>query len=657
MQASGEVGRDTLIGKQIRQYRVLRQLGEGGMGVVYEAFREDIGQRVAIKILAARLVSDRLHVERFLREARALSAIDDPGIAAVHDFGQLPDGLPFLIMEYVEGETLRSRLDRDPDRSSWSLPQVLDIVWQMANTLCTAHEKGIIHRDLKPDNVILKPQTRTMQGDRVKILDFGIARFLDVPDLTPITGPKTAIGTPRYMSPEQCQPGMQVDALTDVYSLGVIFYEMLCGSAPFSGPEVLIHKLFVDARPPIELNPTIPAEVNGLVCRMLSRPAALRPSMSEVAESIQALELTAPVSLVSGRRPVVSMASSPTNTGTSERPADGNSSPGRPGKRFGIRLALLCVMSMTILGFLFQLARSGFILPLARSLWAPSGMVLIPEGVFKMGSEPSDLQTTLDWAKRSGCEDCKEELYMREFPPHQQQVSSFYLDKTEVTNEQYAAWLDRQANLQRQGTFVWRGSTYLLDLKDGIGYAGIQFNENHYVARRGLEKRPVAQVTWDGALSYCQAQGKRLPTEAEWEYAAGGKEGTRFPWGEDPPSCDWAVFGRINKQPCHHLGDSTADVGTSAKDRSPLGVFDLGGNVAEWVMDRFVDRYPQCAGPCPDLGDRDTESPSGGPDIRVMRGGAWYRGAESTRSAGRGMRDRRLPIGDLGFRCAKPIKK
>ena len=627
------------------------------MGVVYEAFREDIGQRVAIKVLAVHLVSDRLHVERFLREARALSAIDDPGIAAVHDFGQLPDGMPFLIMEYVEGVTLRSRLDRDPDRSALSLPQLLDIVWQMASALCTAHEKGIIHRDLKPDNVILKPPTRTMQGDRVKILDFGIARFLDVPDLTPITGPKTAIGTPRYMSPEQCQPEMPVDARTDVYSLGVIFYEMLCGSSPFSGPDVLIHKLFIDARPPIELNPTIPADVNDLVCRMLSRPAGLRPTMAEVAESIQALRLTAPASLGSGRRPVVSTTSAPASTGTMERPAERRSPPVRSGKHFGIRLALLCVMSMAILGFVLQFVRSGFLLQLLGSLSAPSGMALIHGGIFKMGSEPSELQTTLDWAKRSGCEECKEELYAREFPPHQQQVSSFYLDKTEVTNDQYAAWLNRQANLQRQGTFVMRSSTYLLDLKDGIGYAGIQFQEDHYEARRGLEKRPVAQVTWDGALSYCQAQGKRLPTEAEWEYAAGGKEGARFPWGADPPSCDWAVFGRIDKQPCHHLGDSTADVGTSARDRSPLGVFDLGGNVAEWVMDRFVDRYPQCDGPCPDLGDRDTENAGGGLELRVMRGGAWYREAASTRAAGRGKRNHSYPSGDLGFRCAKPVKK
>ena len=185
---------------RVGPYRIVSLLGKGGMGAVCEAVHETIGRRVAIKVLHARYAHDPDAARRFFNEARAVNLIEHPSLVQVSDFGQLPDGTGYLVMEFLRGESLSQRLHRGRP----SLRSILQISWQTADALCAAHDKGVIHRDLKPANVMLIPEPVAPGGERVKLLDFGVAK------LTAGSGKETTssvvLGTPLYMSPEKRTP-------------------------------------------------------------------------------------------------------------------------------------------------------------------------------------------------------------------------------------------------------------------------------------------------------------------------------------------------------------------------------------------------------------------------------------------------------------------
>jgi len=222
---------DNLVGTVIAdRYRVESILGEGGMGRVYRARHVRVPREAAIKVLRRALIADSYAVAAFNREARnAASVGDHPNVAAVYDFGETADGLVFLAMEFIEGETLTRRLEREPVLSPG---RAVEIVRQIAAGLTAAHElpEPVVHRDLKPDNILLKA---TRDGsDWVKIVDFGIAKAAKR-DTQMLTTPGLVVGTPRYMSPEQLTGGA-IDARSDIYALGMIAFQMLSGSMPFA---------------------------------------------------------------------------------------------------------------------------------------------------------------------------------------------------------------------------------------------------------------------------------------------------------------------------------------------------------------------------------------------------------------------------------------
>lgn len=214
------------IPETIGPYRIVRVLGQGGMGVVYLAEDTRLGRTVALKSLAPRFVGDQTRRERLRREARAAAALNHPGIATVYALEEFDDHL-YIAGEYVPGETLRGEVSRGPLGPA----RALDTVLAIARALAVAHEHGIVHRDLKPENVI-----RTPRGD-LKILDFGLARIRDLPQSAmDLSGDGTILGTPAYMSPEQIR-GEQVDARSDVFALGLMFYELVTGVHPFAGSD------------------------------------------------------------------------------------------------------------------------------------------------------------------------------------------------------------------------------------------------------------------------------------------------------------------------------------------------------------------------------------------------------------------------------------
>ena len=214
--------------------KILRTLGEGGMGVVYEAEQTALGRKVALKVLSPALASDPSFVERFTREAKALAQLTHPNIVGIHEFG-VHDGVPYLVMEHVEGVSLRKVLKKlDSARA-------LEIVPQICDALAYAHSRGVVHRDIKPENILLDAQ------GRVKIADFGLAKLAE-PDQTRITRTNVVMGTPHYMAPEQMENPGAVDHRADLFSLGVVFYEMLTGELPLGRFKAPSERADVDRR-------------------------------------------------------------------------------------------------------------------------------------------------------------------------------------------------------------------------------------------------------------------------------------------------------------------------------------------------------------------------------------------------------------------------
>lgn len=277
----------------IGRYRVVRQLGEGGMGTVFEAVHETIERRVAIKLLKPEYAHVPDIALRFVNEARAVNRVQHPGIVQISDHGQLPDGTAFIVMEFLAGETLEQRIHRDG--GTLALADVLDLGWQLADALAAAHAKGIIHRDVKPQNVMLTPDVQNPDIIRTKVLDFGLAKLAG--GALSKTSSNAIMGTPLYMSPEQCAGAGKVDARSDVYSLGCVLYEMLAGRPPFlaEGAGQLLGMHMYDQPEPLgRLTPATPKAVLQLVHSLLTKDQTLRPTMSEVAKQLALLKRLVP---------------------------------------------------------------------------------------------------------------------------------------------------------------------------------------------------------------------------------------------------------------------------------------------------------------------------------------------------------------------------
>ncbi|MBL8623055.1 MAG: protein kinase [Myxococcales bacterium] len=277
----GPFAQPLMPGTMVGEYRVERKIGEGGMGTVYGAIHPVIGKKAAIKLLRAELSMNPEAVERFLGEARAVNQIGHPNIVDVFSFGALPDGRRYFAMEWLHGESLAGRLDRD---GGLPLVEALPILDQVVAALAAAHERGIVHRDLKPDNVFLC-EVRG-EAPRVKLLDFGIAKLVGEPLGIKRTKTGALMGTPGYIAPEQAR-GEEVDPRADIYALGCMAFELLTGRLPFvsdSAMVVITKHLTEDPPAPsaVEGGEDLPAEIDGLVLSMLAKDRSQRPGLADV---------------------------------------------------------------------------------------------------------------------------------------------------------------------------------------------------------------------------------------------------------------------------------------------------------------------------------------------------------------------------------------
>ncbi len=342
------------------RYRIVRKLGEGGMGAVYEGKHELIGKRLAIKCLHAQYTSNKEVVERFYREANAATAVGNEHIIEVTDVGEFDDGAPFIVMEFLEGIEFGKLIERE---GSLRIGRLVHIVTQVCGALSAAHTRGIVHRDMKPENIYLI--RRGHDDDFVKVLDFGISKMREQNEAVGGSLTKTgmALGTPYYMPPEQAQGVRDLDHRADVYAVGVILYQGLTGRLPFdadSYPALMVKILTEPAAPPRLFRQDLPEPLEQLVLRAMSKDRALRfQNMEELAAALAPFAgmNDAPVMLSSLRPP--GTAETTPFTWTQKRAAENAgtlpslAAPAKP-KRLGLLVggAALGLVLVAAVGFL-----------------------------------------------------------------------------------------------------------------------------------------------------------------------------------------------------------------------------------------------------------------------------------------------------------------
>jgi serine/threonine-protein kinase len=628
------------------------------MGTVFLAEQIAVGNRpVALKVLLRKLLDDPEFLLRFHNEAASTGRIHHPNVVTIYESGQADDGTPYIAMEYLEGGTLRDELK---DRGALSVAETVEIIQQVARGLNAAHKLGTIHRDLKPDNIFL---TRGDEGDLViKIGDFGIAKLREWATHT-ITG--TVLGTPAYMSFEQAA-GMrsdELDARSDIYSLGVVVYEMLTGRVPFHSDTPLgcVRKHLTEQPPPFRaVNPDlrVAPELEEVVMKALAKDREQRyasalefaralvdagqpaemPSTKVITPSAAVGEPSGLPSRSVSLRPPEPVREAP----PAVKPAAAVSRPPQITKlpefqvaparsrRIPIVIAALFVV-IAVAGGVWYWSRSGrqpqpreaapsVGAPAPKAEQAPAGMVAIPGGTFLMGRDnASDPEET---------------------PAHAVTVGSLLIDKTPVTNNAYAEFV-RATGHRSPPAWPAPPTGFVLESLGDSGDA------------------PVTTVSWEDAHTYCQWRGGRLPTEAEWEFAARGTDGRLYPWGnefsivltypresrlgrtDDP----WRVV-----QEEEFLANSLESrlgrletVGKRPKNASPFGVLDMSGNVWQWTADDYRP-YP---------GHQPTFKIP--PGAKVIRGGSFDSDKDHVTTTTRNLElpTKRSP--KIGFRCARSM--
>ncbi len=314
---------DPLIGTRVGEYDIVEAVGEGGMGVVYRAVQPLIKKRVAIKVLKPSVATDEVQVRRLITEAEAVNAIGHRGIIDIFSLGTLSDGRPYVVMEYLDGEALDLWLQKQPG-ARVTVQVALELLIEMCAPLAAAHHANVIHRDLKPSNVFICTQA---DGTKfLKLLDFGLAkRAVTLDGSTKQTNQATVAGTPDYMAPEQAR-GLEVSPRSDIYSLGIIAFELITGRVPFGGAtpmDVMVAHVGQPPPQPRDLEPSVPESLNDLLLRMLAKPPEARPqSAEEVRAAFEAIleQMGFPRSRPSGEFQALPTPSSPSGISSMATP-------------------------------------------------------------------------------------------------------------------------------------------------------------------------------------------------------------------------------------------------------------------------------------------------------------------------------------------------
>ncbi|MBN1429428.1 MAG: SUMF1/EgtB/PvdO family nonheme iron enzyme [Anaerolineae bacterium] len=659
---------DVLIGSSLGKYQIVEILGKGGMATVYKATHPAINRTVAIKVLPRAMLHDDTFMQRFQREAEVIARLEHFHILPIYDYGEY-EGMPYIVMRFLEGGSLQEHVREGP--LSWD--RIVGVVAQVADALDYAHSQNVIHRDIKPSNIMLDAQGNAY------LTDFGIAKISE--GTAQLTG-SGIVGTPAYMAPEQSNPGPSTPAM-DIYALGVTLFEMIAGQVPFVA-DTPIAQILMHIQNPVpslqEYNPDIPVEIDEVLRRAMAKsPEERYQTAGDLARGLEAAVMSAggwswsPKTVVHSAQTMQAAVSPRANVPTGEKlhvPELASSKAGHSkllwsrrvllwgglgGIGVGIVVAVVVIVSLLGIGedsggareMAAQTATAARlalttmpiissspvdltntvgptpivtvptdsivteVLPKPTDIIAPTefpmtktlrgvSMTLIPAGVFMMGSDTG---------------------YPRERPAHEVYLDAYYIDTTEVTNLYYMACVEEGAcekPLDDNSVSIYR-------------YYGTEPYFNY----------PVINISWYQARDYCKWRGGHLPTEAQWEKAAGWDEANneprQFPWGTLVLDGTYLNYGS-------EIGDPRA-VGTYPKGMSAYGLYDMAGNVVEWVNDWYQDDFYEHS-----LRENPV-GPSEG-QFKITRGGSYDdRGAKLTTTFRHALGPA-TTADTLGFRCA-----
>ena len=598
------------------KYKLRAQLGEGAHGLVYRARHVDLGRDVALKLLKPGVAREEARAQkRFLREVHLATSFVHRYAVTLRDFGN-EDGVLYYTMDLVEGITLQEALKKEP---IFETRRALTLALQTLEALAEAHRAGVIHRDLKPGNLML---THGPEGEEVRILDFGLAKAIrgqgeDEEVVEELTMVGARVGTLAYMSPEQAM-GRELDARSDLYAVGVLLYMMLSGERPcFPRRDVadpLQAFLFnLTTRKPKSL-----AECNGTpwgISEAVARALAKKPSdRYDDAKAFQ-------VALQKAIKHLSRAAS-----GTGKTLGKGSKSGGRTSET---RRALRSGNSsrLKIIGGRSSSRGKRLTLPKGLTQGPVQGevvngvdgsiLVYVPPGSYRRGSDRAAPRASRDFhlpGERRGLG--------REKPPHPVTLSQgIFVGKTAVTWRQYRRFCI-ETGIKPPRTVDFRN------------LAGFDITDAH----------PAVNVDHESARAYCEWAGGRLPTEAEWEFAARGENRGLSPWGDEP------IDPRLGNWSRHPLygGRGTSPAGSFPRGQSVFGCLDMVGNVWEWTTDRY--------GEYPDEAQTDPTGPRSrkGRSERVVRGGSWRCPVEFCTATSRLPVSPKQRLNWIGFRLFVP---
>jgi len=620
-------------GQKVNQYSVISFIGSGGMGEVYLVEEEFTQNRYALKTLFPHHTQNEQFRERFIREAKIMAALNHPGIMQVHSFFQI-DQQYYLVMDFLQGQTLKSLL-----RSNGCLnePQALDIVGKLLVTLDYASSKGVIHRDIKPDNIYIQPDYS------IKVMDFGIARMTSLERVTE-TGSK--LGTLYYMSPEQIRGSSNIDPKTDVYSLGIVFYEMLFGCLPFdisTTSDYAIMDQIVNKPLPDFLHQSlsIGEKSKVLLEGMTQKDQNHRLSASEALYLLQSKDL----------KTSATVNNIPKTPKVQQEVLIPESQPYHQEKRRNPKNIVFTVIAVVALVIVISLLSGKkkvdesageesatapadtnavstepapvYVPPKPYSEYPVYGMQLIEGGTFTMGDDSG-----------IGKKD--------EAPAHQVTLNSYYLGVCELTQAEWNRVMNYNPSVIKGDDLPVENVTWY----EALEYCNIRSMMEGLTPCYTINKdevdpyntNPNASFKWLVVPDWW-ANGYRLPTEAEWEYASrGGKlsKGYRYSGSNNSEYIAWLKSNSGGQK--HPVGQKVAN---------ELGLYDMNGNVWEWCWDWIGDYQPVSF-------TNPTGASSG--SLRAGRGSYWMGEESQIRHANR---DNGIPSGKskyLGFRVCRSVR-
>jgi serine/threonine-protein kinase len=617
--------------ERIGDYEIISSLGRGGFGSVYKA-RSASGNLVALKVLNPQVLDNQKVVKKFFHEAMILAKLDHPNICRLIEF--FPDGQNYaIVMEYIEGTELKELLQQQPN-GLLPFDKAFRIAKQSLSAFQYAHENGILHRDIKPANIMINKE-----GDS-KIMDFGIAK---------VAGAAThdtaaSMLSIHYTPPERFDPSRVVDARSDIYALGLVFYELFAGRRPFDVDEtsqIMFWHLNEIPEPPETFVTGLPKEVSSAIEKALEKdPDDRFQDFKEFSDAMgtgtPGIDYSAPLvdnEATASEQTIMTSLVEPTEVKKRAKKKRGE----------GLPVSLIAGVSTAVVALLVGgfLAYQTFIKgPAGQGATAVkeaptiaveggrlnskgfteithekdnSTMIYIPAGKFTIGSDS----------------------YSFEQPIQQISLDNYFIDKYLVTNRQFKQFVEEtgyKTDAEKKGSGIvkigkrWKdfeGATW----KMPDGETSIE----------GKEDYPVSQISYNDAIAYCKWAGKDLPTEAQWEKAARGPKGSAYPWGDSAPDDTMANFS-------DSFIDGTTPVTKYEKGQSYYGTFDMAGNLYQWCKDWYV------AG-----GERQPKNPTGPASgtERVLKGGSFSEGMDSLRSPNRLSAEPAASRTIYGFRCVK----